>query len=61
MRWSILTIAGLLTLAGCASHSGSYPSASPAFTPAAECDRNGGWWHADMNYCEYQSPGTPSR
>jgi len=47
-------IAAML-LAGC-STSGTSPSASPAFTPQAECERNGGWWRAEMNFCEYQSP-----
>jgi len=23
----------------------------------AECECNGGWWHTDMNFCEYQGPG----
>jgi hypothetical protein len=30
------------------------PSASPAFAPQAECERNGGWWHTDRGVCEYQ-------
>jgi len=54
-RLAALTLVATLALAGC-SLSAS-PSASPAFTPQAECERNGGWWHTDMNFCEYQSPG----
>jgi hypothetical protein len=46
----------LLLLAGCAEHM-SAGSASPAFSPPAECDRNGGVWRAAHNFCEYQSPG----
>jgi hypothetical protein len=46
-----------MVLAGGCSTSGRSPAASPAFTPQAECERNGGWWHADKNFCEYQSPG----
>jgi hypothetical protein len=51
---ALLIAAGLL--AGCSMNATS-PAASPAFTPQAECERNGGWWHADMNFCEYQTPG----
>ena len=48
-------------VAGCASR-GDYPSASAAFTPQARCERDGGWWRADRNFCEYQTPsGPPSR
>ncbi len=45
---------------GCASARNS-PAASPAFTPQTECERNGGWWHPEINYCEYQAPTGPSR
>ena len=45
----------VMLLAGCSTY-GTSPSASPAFTPQAECERNGGWWRAEMNFCEYQSP-----
>ena len=55
----VVLVAGALA-AGCSMHEAS-PSASPAFTPQAECERNGGWWHADMSLCEYQSPGLPRR
>ena len=50
-------------LAGCAAPaSGPSPSASPAFkaepesafTPQAECERNGGRWFREMGYCEYE-------
>ena len=27
-------------------------------TPQAECERNGGWWRAEMNFCEYEAPPT---
>jgi hypothetical protein len=39
------------------------PAASPAFTLAEQCERDGGRWHADKNVCEYQapSPGLPRR
>jgi hypothetical protein len=49
------TVVAALFLAGCST--AGWPAASPAFTPQAECERNGGWWHSDMTYCEYQSPG----
>ena len=42
----------LLILAGCSAMSS--PSASPAFTPEGRCLRDGAYWHASMNYCEYQ-------
>jgi hypothetical protein len=44
---------GALALGGCASAIGDQP-ASPAFTPQAECARNGGWWRQSMNFCEYR-------
>jgi hypothetical protein len=56
-----LILLGALALGGCASALGTEPSASPAFSPQAECERNGGWWRASMNFCEYQSPGFPWR
>jgi hypothetical protein len=52
---------GALVLAGCASGVDTSPAASPAFTPQAECERNGGWWRESMNFCEYQGPGFPFR
>jgi hypothetical protein len=56
MRWLALALLSLV-LAGCATTSS--PSASPPFSPQGECERTGGWWHADANlpFCEYQSPG----
>jgi hypothetical protein len=44
---------GAVALAGCASAIHGQP-ASPAFTPPAECARNGGWWRQSMNFCEYR-------
>lgn len=49
----------LILLTGCGA--ASSPSASPAFTPQAQCERDGAVWHASINYCEYQSPGTITR
>ena len=46
---------GALALGGCASITGGQPTASPAFSPQAECLRNGGWWRPAMNFCEYRS------
>jgi hypothetical protein len=43
---------GALALGGCGSAI-DYPTASSAFTPQAECARNGGWWRQSMNFCEY--------
>ena len=59
-RSMALAMLGIALMAGC-STAGSWPAASPAFTPRAECERNGGRWHADKNFCEYQSPGFPLR
>jgi hypothetical protein len=56
-----MILLGALAVGGCASFVDTEPSASPAFTPQAECERNGGWWRASMNFCEYQSPGLPLR
>jgi hypothetical protein len=44
---------GAVALAGFASAIDGQP-ASPAFTPWAECARNGGWWRQSMNFCEYR-------
>ena len=57
-----LMVAAALALAlssACSTGSGGSASASPALTPQAECERNGGWWHANGNFCEYQAPGGP--
>jgi hypothetical protein len=43
---------GALALGGWGSAI-DYPTASSAFTPQAECTRNGGWWRQSMNFCEY--------
>jgi hypothetical protein len=45
---------GTLALGGCASALDSQAAATPAFTPQAECARNGGWWRQSMNFCEYR-------
>jgi hypothetical protein len=52
---------GAVLLAGCASAVDDSPAASPAFTPRAECERNGGWWRDSLGFCEYQTPGFPFR
>jgi hypothetical protein len=52
---SQVVLVGLaLLVAAC---SAAPPAASPAFTLAAECERDGGRWHPDKNLCEHQSPG----
>lgn len=56
-----MILLGALAVGGCASAVYDEPSASPAFTPQAECERNGGWWRSSMGFCEYQSPGFPLR
>ena len=56
----IAALLGALVLGGCAS-AADMGSASPAFTPAAECERNGGWWRASMGFCEYEAPEPPRR
>jgi hypothetical protein len=58
-RLVALAILAAVSTAGCATIDS--PAASPAFTPQAECERNGGWWRTSMNFCEYQSPGMPER
>ena len=58
-RWSDAALLIALTaLAGCST--AASPAASPAFALPAECERNGGWWHADMGFCEYQTPSAPA-
>jgi hypothetical protein len=59
MKYSAIALVAMLSLAGCATTSDFGGSASPAWSDQAVCERNGGWWHASMNYCEYQSPGFP--
>jgi hypothetical protein len=56
MRDTIVAVAVLTVLGGCARLSPSSPSASPAFTPQAQCERDGNRWHADSHYCEIQAP-----
>ncbi len=46
-------------LAACSTSGGPAPAASPAFTPQAQCERNGGWWHPDSGICEYPAPQGP--
>jgi hypothetical protein len=61
MIYNVVVLFALMALcAGCASAEYG-PSASPAFTPQGQCEREGGVWHASMNYCEYQAPSTPHR
>jgi len=57
MRLGVTLLVAITALAGCST--GSWPEASPAFTPQAQCERNGGRWHADPSYpfCEYQTDG----
>ena len=66
MGYRSIVLAGALfgVLAGCAAPASDVaPSASPsfrpqpepAFTPQAECERNGGVWYREMGFCEYQS------
>jgi hypothetical protein len=61
-RWRLVSMArgigtfilfGAVALGGCASAIDGRP-ASPAFTPQAECARNGGWWRQSMNFCDYR-------
>lgn len=53
-RIGAVILFGALALGGCALAIGDQPAASPAFTPQAECTRNGGWWRQSMNFCEYR-------
>jgi hypothetical protein len=60
MRASVVLIALVALLSGCASGpSSSYPSASPAFTPQAStpqmyCERGNGVWNARLGICEVE-------
>jgi hypothetical protein len=51
----VILVLGAL-FAGCSSQTSS-PAASPALERPAQCERQGGRWHADSNVCEYQMPG----
>jgi hypothetical protein len=50
---SRIVTAVIIAMAGCSSVPGADPSASPASSEAAWCQRNGGWWRPELNYCEY--------
>ena len=50
-RIGAVILLGALALGGWALPHG--PPAA-AFTPQAECARNGGWWRQSMNFCEYR-------
>jgi hypothetical protein len=50
LRRFVLTLTVAISLGGC-----SYQASSAAFTPEAECARNGGRWHPDVGayaFCE---------
>ena len=49
-----LPVISALAFTGCVGI-GTQP-VSPMFTPRAECERNGGCWHSDMNFCEPKAP-----
>lgn len=57
----VAALFGAVAIGGCAMAVDDHPAASPAFTPRAECERNGGWWREALNFCEYQSPELPLR
>jgi hypothetical protein len=42
----------LAAFAGCARHSASEPSASPAITNKADCQAAGGEWHSITGRCD---------
>jgi hypothetical protein len=49
----ILLLGAVALLAGC----GGLPYPDPYVTsPQAECERNGGFWHANLGICEPQHP-----
>jgi hypothetical protein len=52
-RWlAALPLIGALALTGCVT---IRPQAD-AFTPRAECERNGGCWHSHTEFCEPKAP-----
>jgi hypothetical protein len=56
----LVLIAMLTALAGCSLAAGP-PSASPVSDEQLACERTGGWWRPQLNFCEYESPSIPIR
>ena len=55
-RVKSVILAAAALFAGCTAGTAS-PAASPPFDRPAQCEREGGRWHADSDICEYQMPG----
>ena len=51
-RTLLLVIGAAALLAGCGGVSSSDSYASPDFSQAAQCDRDGGYWNRTANVCE---------
>ena len=52
-RTLFLAVLMLPMLAGCAGPVDSYtPTASPTWSDAARCERNGAVWHENLGICE---------
>ena len=51
-RTLLLVIGAVALLAGCGGVPYSDPYASPDFSQAAQCDRDGGYWNRTANVCE---------
>ena len=51
-RMLLLVIGAVALLAGCGGAHYADPYASPDFSRAAQCDRDGGYWNRTANVCE---------
>jgi hypothetical protein len=54
MKASLVLIAVLTLACGCASHATWYAANALSLRPEAECARNNGIWHVQLNLCEAQ-------
>jgi hypothetical protein len=59
-RLGFVLVVAVAGLAGCSATVGA-PSASPDTSEQLACERTGGWWRPQLNYCEYESPTIPIR
>jgi hypothetical protein len=53
MKRTLLVVIGAVALlAGCGGVTAPDPYASPNFSQAAQCDRDGGYWNRTASVCE---------
>jgi hypothetical protein len=50
----VLTILGVITLAGCSATVAAPSAATDTTAAEVYCERTGGWWRPQLGFCEYQ-------